>query len=201
MFNIAIQKMVVEQAVLAKSILHESFGDINQRVKPPSAVKSVHLHGTGQVALVPVELSNGVKTLNTYAYLDNGSCQSWLLTSAAAELEIDKNTVAEVPISSYHTTREIDCSQISVQIKPYRSQNTSVVSIDVLAVPDLNMTPVKTSELNKLCSNFDHLKHITFPNVKQNQVCIIIGIDNLELIHYSEIFKSPKNTLWAVKTP
>ena len=111
------------------------------------------------------------------------------------------NTVAKMPISGYHTTREIDCSQVSVQIKPYRSQNSSVVSIDVLAVPDLNMTPVKTSELNKLCSKFDHLKHITFPNVKQNQVCIIIGIDNLELIHYNEIVKGPKNTPWAVKTP
>ena len=63
------------------------------------------------------------------------------------------------------------------------------------------MTPVKTSELNKLCSKFDHLKHITFPNVKQNQVCKIIGIDNLELIHYSEIVKGPKNTPWAVRTP
>ena len=170
-------------------------------MKPPSAVKSVQLHGTGQVALVPVELSNGVKTLDTYAYLDNGSCQSLLLTSAASELEIDMNTVAKMPISGYHTTREIDCSQVSVQIKPYRSQNSSVVSIDVLAVPDLNRTPVKTSELNKLCSKFDHLKHITFPNVKQNQVCIIIGIDNLGLIHYNEIVKGPKNTPWAVKTP
>ena len=184
-----------------RTLLHESFGDNNQRVKPPSAVKSVQLYGTGHVALVPVELSNGVKTLDTYAYLDNGSCQSLLLTSAASELEIDMNTVAKMPISGYHTTREIDCSQVSVQIKPYRSQNSSVVSIDVLAVPDLNMTPVKTTELNKLCSKFDHLKHITFPNVKQNQVCIIIGIDNLDLIHYNEIVKGPKNTPWAVKTP
>ena len=93
-------------------------------MKPPSAVKSVQLHGTGQVAFVPVELSNGVKTLDTYAYLDNGSCQSLLLTSAASELEIDMNTVAKMPISGYHTTREVDCSQVSVQIKPYRSQNS-----------------------------------------------------------------------------
>ena len=75
-------------------------------MKPPSAVKSVQLHGTEQVALVPVELSDGVKTLDTYAYLDNGSFRSLLLTSAASELEIDKNTVAEMPISAYHTTKK-----------------------------------------------------------------------------------------------
>ena len=124
--------------------------------------------------------------------------------SAASELEIDMNTVAKTPISGYHTTREIDFSQVSVQIKQfvsYRSQNSSVVSIDLLAVPDLIMTPVITSELKKLESKCDHPKHITFPNVKQNQVCKFIGIDNLELIQYSEIVKGPKNTPWAVKTP
>ena len=204
MFNIAIKKRVCETGNCGRkhhTLLHENFGDNNQRVRPPSAAKSFQLHGSGQEALFLVELSNGVKTLDTYAYLDIGSCQILLLTSVASELEIDMNTVAKMPISGYHTTREIDCSQVSVQIKPHRSQSTSVVSIDVLAVPDLNMTTVKTIELNKLCSKFDHLKHIRFPNVTPNQVCIIIGIDNLELIHYSEIFKGPKNTPWAVKTP
>ena len=76
------------------TLLHESFGDNNQRVKPPSAVKPVQLHGTGQAALVPVELSNGVKTLDTYAYLEKGNSQSLLLRSAASELTIDINTVA-----------------------------------------------------------------------------------------------------------
>ena len=82
-------------------LLYESFGYNNQRVKPPSAVNSVQLHGTGQLALVPVKLAIGVKTLDTCAYLDNGSCQSLLLTSAASELDIDKNTVAKIPISGY----------------------------------------------------------------------------------------------------
>ena len=170
-------------------------------MNPPSAVKSVQLHGTGQLPLAPVELSNGVKTLDTYAYLDNGKCQNLLLISAASELEIDMNTVTKMPISGYHTTREINRSRVSVQIKPYSSQNSSIVSTDVLAVPDVNMTPVKTSELNKLCSKFDHPKQITFPNVKENQSCLIIGIDNLEQIYYSETVKGPKNTPWAVKTP
>ena len=183
------------------TLLHESFGDNNQRVKPPSAVITVQLHGTGQVALVPFELFNGVKTLDTYAYLDKRNCQGLLLTSAASELEMDTNTVAKMPINGYHTIREIECSQVSGQTKSYRSRNSSVISIDVLAVPDLNMTPVKTSELSKLCSKFDHLKNITFPNVKQNQACLIIGIDDQGLFHYSEIVSGPKNTPWAVKTP
>ena len=102
-------------------------------------------------------------------------------------------TVTKMPISGYHTSTERDYSQTSAQIKPYKSKNRPKVLIDVLAVPD--MTPVETTELKKLCSKFDHLKHITFPIVSQIQDCITIGVDTLTLIHYNEIVQGPKNTL------
>ena len=54
------------------TLLLDSF-DINPASKK-SKDKAVHLQGTGPVAVVPVQLKNGEKTLNTYAYLDNGSC-------------------------------------------------------------------------------------------------------------------------------
>ena len=63
------------------------------------------------------------------------------------------------------------------------------------------MNPVNTNELNKLCQKFEHLNHISFPNADENKVSMIIGIDNLELIHYSKVIKGPKNTPWAVETP
>ena len=105
-----------------------------------------------------------------------------------------------MPISGYHTTKEIDCSSVSLKIKPYQSNKTPTLVHEVLAVPDLNMNPVNTNELNKLCKKFEHLNHISFPNVDENKVSIIIGIDNLELIHYSKVIKGPKNTPWAVET-
>ena len=63
------------------------------------------------------------------------------------------------------------------------------------------MKLVNTNELNKLCKKFEHLNHISFPNVEENKVSIIIDIDNLELIHYSQVIKGPKNTPCAVETP
>ena len=100
----------------------------------------------------------------------------------------------------FQQTEEKDCSPVSIKIKPYQPNKTTILVIEVLAVPDLNMNPVKTNELNRLCKKFEHLNHISFPNVDDNKVCIIIGIDNLELIHYSNVIKSPKNTTWAVET-
>ena len=91
--------------------------DINLGSKKTN-VKAVHLQGTGKVAVVPVQLKNGEKTLNTYAYLDNGSFQSLLFKSAASELNIDMKVIRKMPISGYHKTKEIDCAPVKVYIKP-----------------------------------------------------------------------------------
>ena len=195
MYNNAHQKNVCRSANCGKKhhkMLHESFLAKTQLIRPSSTVKSVQLHGTGQVALLPVQLSNGEKTIETYAYLKNGSCQSLLLQSAALILGIDMNTFGKMPICGFHTTKEIGCSPVFLKIKPYQSNKTPILVNEVLAVPDLNMNPVNTNELNKLCKKFEHLNHISFPNVDENKVSIIIGIDNLELIHYSKVIKGPK---------
>ena len=70
------------------------FGGNNQKVKPPSVVKSLQLHGICHIDLVPVELQMAQKTLYTNEYPDNGSCRSLRLQSAASELYTDMNTVA-----------------------------------------------------------------------------------------------------------
>ena len=179
------------------TLLQDSF-DINPGSKKTN-VKAVHLQGTGQVAVVPVQLKNGEKTLNTYVYLDNGSCQSLLLKSAASELNIDMNFVGKMPISGYHMIKEIDCAPVKVYIKPLQSDQQSFLLTDVIAVPNLNMSPVDTEKLNQLCASFEHLSHISFSEIGNNSVSIILGIDNLDIIHYKQIVKRPKNAPWGVE--
>ena len=70
-----------------------------------------------------------------------------------------------------------------------------------MTVPDLNMSAVNVAQLNTLCKNYDHLTHINFPELERNNVAVIIGIDNLDLIHYKQTIKSPKNAPWGVETP
>ena len=72
---------------------------------------------------------------------------------------------------------------------------------DLKKVADLNMNPVNIIELNKLCKKFEHLKHISFPNGDDNKVSLIVDIDNLHLIHYSQVIKGQKNTPRDVETP
>ena len=124
-------------------------------------MKTLNLQITRQVAVVPVQLKNGDKVLDTYSYLDNGSCQSLLLRSTATNLNLNMNNIGKMPLSGYHMTEEIDCVPVKLQIRPLQGEQ-SFVQIDVVAVPDLNMSPVDTKKLNRLCDSFEHLNHM-FP--------------------------------------
>ena len=117
------------------TLLQDSFA-IKSGTKK-SNVKTLNLKGTGQV-------------LDTYAYLDNDSCQSLLLRSAATNLNLNMNTIGKMPISDYHLTTEIDCAPVKLQIRPLQGEQ-SFEQIDVVAVPDLNMSPVDTKKLKRLC--------------------------------------------------
>ena len=94
-----------------------------------------------------MQLKNGEKTLSTYSYLDNGSCLSLLLKSAASELNIDMKVIGKMAISGYHMTKEIDCIPVSVYIKPLQSEQQNFFLTDVIAVPNLNMSPSDTKKI------------------------------------------------------
>ncbi|XP_075257605.1 uncharacterized protein LOC142349743 [Convolutriloba macropyga] len=106
-----------------------------------------------------------------------------------------------MPISGYHTTKGIDCSKVCLDIKPIDSSVEPVRLNDAMALPDLNISAVNVAQLNALFNNYDHLSHINFPELERNNVSIIISIDNLDLIHYKQIIKGPKNAPWGVETP
>ena len=137
-------------------------------------MKILNLQGTGQVAVVPVQIKKVDKVLDTHAYFDNGSCQSLLLRSTAPNLNLNMNTIGKMAISGNHMTKEINCAPVKLQIRPLQGEQ-SFEQIDVVAVPDLNMSPVDTKKLNRLCDPFEHLNH-------------------------KQIVKGPKNAAWGVET-
>ena len=88
-----------------------------------------------------------------------------------------------MPISGYHTTKEIDCSKVCSDIKPMESPFELVRVNGFMAVPYLNRSAVTLAQLNAFCKNYEHLIHTNFPEIERNNVSFIIGINNLDLIH------------------
>ena len=105
-----------------------------------------------------------------------------------------------MPISGYHMRKEIDCAPVKVDIKPLQSDQQPFLLTDVIAVSILNMSPGDTEKLNQLFASFEHLSHISFPKIGYNSDSITLGIDNLDLIHYKQTVKGPKNAPWVVET-
>ena len=87
--------------------------------------------------------------IDTNGYLDKGSCQS-LSSNPQLRVMVLYRNFGKTPTSEYHTTKAIDCSPVSLNFKLYMSNRTQSLVFEFLAVPDLNMKPVNTIELNKL---------------------------------------------------
>ena len=65
----------------------------------------------------------------------------------------------------------------------------------------LNPEDVQPDKLNSICSSYDHLTDINFPDFDSNQVSILIGIDNIDLVTSQAIIKGPENASRAISTP
>ena len=97
-------------------------------------------------------------------------------------------------------TKKIDCAPVKVYTKSLQSDQQSFLLIEVNAVPSLIKSTVDKEKLNQFCASFEHLSHISFPEIGYNSVSITNGMDNLDLIHYRQIAKGPKNAPWGVET-
>ena len=79
------------------TLLYDSFHRKAGSMK--TNVKAVQLQRTGQVAVVPAQLKNCEKNINTYASLGKSSCQSLLLKPVTSELYHDVEIIRKPPFS------------------------------------------------------------------------------------------------------
>ena len=70
----------------------------------------------------------------------------------------------------------------------------------VLAVPTLNLRSFDSAPNNTLCRQYPHLKHVSFPYLKQSTVDLLIGSNQFDLIHSRTVIRGPPNTTWAMST-
>ena len=62
------------------------------------------------------------------------------------------------------------------------------------------MNAAELENLNDICSQYDHLKDICFPGFNNNDVALVIGTDNVDIISPMTIIKGNQNVHRAVLT-
>ena len=92
-----------------------------------------------------------------------------------------------MPISGYQTNKEIDCSNLCFDIKPTDISVEPVRRKNVRGSTRFEHVHSECSSTKHFVKKFDHLSHMNFPELVPNNISLIIGIDNLDLIQYKQI--------------
>ena len=70
----------------------------------------------------------------------------------------------------------------------------------VLIEVNINLNAVDPEKLNDICSQYDHLKDICFPDFSNNDVALVIGTDNIDIISPKTSIKGNQNVPRTVLT-
>ena len=119
------------------------------------------------------------KSVNTYAFLDNGSVISMMLTKTASALGIvlDEKTQHTELHNRIPGTKNVKFTNVNLSLKGM-SSNQTFDKADVRVSADIEFPHYNLECIRKVCQEFDHLNHITFPNFDINQMSILIDCDN-----------------------
>ena len=151
--------------------------------------------------VVPVTLENENTFISTYAFLDSGSTCSYLLSNVASNLQCKiTGPAVKLDIGGFHESKSLEANIVSVKIHPFGNIAESFTINHAFVLPSFNLADVDTTFLNDICQQFPHLQSINFPQLLSNQIGLILGQDNFDLITARTVFKGPPNAPRAVLT-
>ena len=71
---------------------------------------------------------------------------------------------------------------------------------NVLIKENIDLKAAEPEKLNDICSQYDRLKDICFPDFNNNDVALVIGTDDIDIISPKTIVKGNQNVPLAVLT-
>ena len=150
--------------------------------------------------ILPVTLSCGSRTMDTYALLDSGSSLTLLTDAAARHLVPDLEPNETITVAGVHSTNELLVASLQVTIGPYRSSTQPYTLDNVVTVPRLNLNNVQPDIINEICHKNPHLSHIVMSTLANKNVSLLIGMDAYDLILSRVVINGPPNSPMAINT-
>lgn len=159
--------------------------------------------GGKSLRTIPVKVQNGAKSVIVNALLDDGSDQTYITNSLAAELGL-KGEQSEAIANLFHG-REERFQTSSVQFKVSGLQSNSDVKTKRYKLKALTVNDVcgklKPHDWSLLSKDWTHLQDIEFPHPGKRVVDMLIGVDYPELHVAIEERNGKKGEPIARKTP
>ncbi|VDP26019.1 unnamed protein product [Schistosoma curassoni] len=148
-------------------------------------------------AIVPVLVRNGEKLARTCAFLDSGSDASLITGDLAKRLNLEGEPKT-ILLRTLDNQSTIQCKEVQLEVSSLDSSSSfripNVWTVERL--PMLRRTVPTTSQM----TSWTHLKDISFPRVKDENVKLLIGCNAPSVHEIKEIRTGKPNEPFAVKT-
>jgi hypothetical protein len=148
--------------------------------------------------VVPVNLINADKCVQTWAFLDDGSGPTLLSKKLAERLQLPLKP-NELQLSwSDGTTRKMESSTVEVAIQGI-AENRQYNLRNVQTVPELDL-PIPRLNLEELKARYTHLEDVKIPDIPASKPELLIGLEHVKLMIPHKIREGAWNQPVATKT-
>ena len=166
----------------------------------PGSAKTMQCSVSSQTFLqiVPVVLSNGQYSIKTNAVLDSGSDSTLIRSDTAEALHLygKKETLRMTNVLSKETS--LQSKRVCFDLTSH--DNATKEKLDNVWVIENLDVPLNRYDINKVKTEFQHLKDITFPKPHDSDVTILIGADLSHLLVQEQSVTGKRNQPSAIKT-
>ena len=137
------------------------------------------------IQIVPVSVINDDKVFDTYALIDPGSTDTYILDHITKTLNLETGENFDLDVQFLTTSRSISVSSTHFLLAPY-ADHERVVPVRNVFTPSTNLPPVETKELNEICQQFPQLRHIKFPDIDNGKIGILLSTGCVQVTHALE---------------
>ena len=145
---------------------------------------------------MPIILYINNKAVPCYTILDICSNCSYVLKSTADILQCKPSRTVELSIRGVFSEDTVSSNLVQLHIGPFNSNSAAFTLQSFYSVETLL---IDFAKLNIGCSRFDHLRHVAFPNLVDNSVHILLGVDAFWHIAKKEILEGPAGSAYGVR--
>ena len=155
-----------------------------------------------QLQILPVSFVNGSKVFDTYSLIDPGSQFTFLLDKVTSFFELPCEPQASTTLQYLNTEHEMPLSKISetVTVTLFDKINQQFSIARAYSPPCLNVSPANVLELNQLCNTFNELSHICFPDIANDAIGVLLGVNTFAFTYLVDVIRDSKKRPFGVKT-
>ena len=151
--------------------------------------------------MIPIKLFGRNEHFECYALLDSCSTISYAFDLMVTKLNAPQtSSETALNVSTAFGDSSLEAKLVQPDIGLFRSQRPLFRLNYVYSIKNWHFDEAPVTQLNEVCSKYPQLQHINFPQLENNKIQVLLGIDATQYILEQEFLQGPKNTPFAFRS-